>query len=406
MSKQNENRQGYKKTKAGWIPEEWECKHLGEHLNKIVGGGTPSKQVNQYWNGCIPWATVKDVSKGNLLDTIDHITETGLENSASNLIQADTVIVSTRMAVGASIRFIVDVAINQDLKALYPNKNLLNDFLYWLIIHNERKLAKMGIGSTVDGIRINDINFLVIPLPPLSEQKKISKILSAWDKAIEQVGKLIEAKQKLKEALMQQLLTCKRRFKEFKEIKWHEFVLGDVFKERKETNRSDLPLLSITSGRGVINSNLLDKKDSSTEDKSKYKRIVPGDIGYNTMRMWQGVSALSDLEGIVSPAYTICTPRKQLYGSFAKHLFKFKPMIHVFWRFSQGMVSDTLNLKFHNFEQIKIKIPCVGEQKEMAGVLNTIDREIELLKNKVDKLKKQKKGLMQKLLTGEIRVKT
>jgi len=190
----NEGRPGYKKTRVGWIPEEWECKHLGEVLEKIIGGSTPSKKIDQYWNGNIPWATVKDLSKGNLTDTIDHITSTGLKNSATNLIPANTVIVATRMGVGACIRFAVDVAINQDLKALFPNKKLITDFLYWLIIYNELKLAQMGTGSTVDGIRIEDLSFLYIPLPPLPEQKKIAESLSAWDRAIEQVGKLIDAK--------------------------------------------------------------------------------------------------------------------------------------------------------------------------------------------------------------------
>ena len=161
--------------------------------------------------------------------------------------------------------------------------------------------------------------------------------------------------------------------------------------------------MAITSDRGVIPRDEVERKDTSNADKSKYKRIAPGDIGYNTMRMWQGVSAVSTLEGIVSPAYTICTPKKGHSPSFFGYLFKYPPMIHLFHRFSQGIVSDTLNLKFRHFSQVKANVPSEAEQTRIAAVLSTCDREIELLKKKQEKLKEQKKGLMQKLLTGEIR---
>lgn len=274
-------------------------------------------------------------------------------------------------------------------------------------------------GGTMGVLNAQIVGSLHIPLPPLPEQKKIAEILSAWDRAIELVGKLIDAKQRLKKGLMQQLLSGKLRFPEFvgseklrvnnEKLRkgelpegWKACKLGDCFKERKETN-PDLPLLAITSDRGVIPRDEVERKDTSNADKSKYKRITPGDIGYNTMRMWQGVSAVSALEGIVSPAYTICTPKKGHSSSFFGYLFKYLPMIHLFHRFSQGLVSDTLNLKFRHFLQVKANVPIEGEQIRIAAVLSTCDLEIELLKKKLEKLKEQKKGMMQKLLTGEIR---
>ena len=203
---------------------------------------------------------------------------------------------------------------------------------------------------------------------------------------------------------MQQLFTGKWRFPEFREP-WLKKKLGEIFRERKETNYPELPLLSITGGRGVIPHSETDRKDSSAEDKSKYKRIAPGDIGYNTMRMWQGVSALSCLEGIVSPAYTICVPTSDIDGSFAAYLFKFPPVVHLFHRYSQGLVGDTLNLKFPHFAQITVDLPPLSEQKKIAAVLGSLDREIESLVVLSDRIKEQKRGLMQKLLTGQIRVK-
>jgi type I restriction enzyme S subunit len=122
------------------------------------------------------------------------------------------------------------------------------------------------------------------------------------------------------------------------------------------------------------------------------------------MRMWQGVSAVSSLEGIVSPAYTICIPKDIVDVGFIGYFFKLEPIINLFWRYSQGLVSDTLNLKFNNFSQIKVRIPPIGEQQLIAAVFATADNEIIHLEKKLKALEKQKRGLMQKLLTGEVRV--
>ncbi len=124
------------------------------------------------------------------------------------------------------------------------------------------------------------------------------------------------------------------------------------------------------------------------------------------MRMWQGVSALSELEGIVSPAYTICTPNSEyIDGLFASYLFKHPWVIHQFYKHSQGLTSDTWNLKFHHFAEIKLWIPPLNKQKVIAEELQLSGVEIKILKKQCEAIKKQKRGLMQKLLTGEWRVK-
>ncbi len=123
------------------------------------------------------------------------------------------------------------------------------------------------------------------------------------------------------------------------------------------------------------------------------------------MRMWQGVSALSSIEGIVSPAYTICIPGEKLCPEFVAYLFKMPFMIHQFYRYSQGLTSDTWNLKFNNFSKIKIPLPPLKEQKEIAAALSIAQEEIELLKQLTKKYKAQKRGLMQKMLTGKWRIK-
>jgi type I restriction enzyme S subunit len=246
---------------------------------------------------------------------------------------------------------------------------------------------------------------LEVQLPSHDEQVAIATRLATWDRGIRQLSGLIVARLRFKQGLMQQLLTGRRRFPKFDGQLWGEYHMGDLFDERSETRRTDLPLLSITADRGVVRREEIDRKDSSSEDKSLYKRIAPGDIGYNTMRMWQGVSAVSRLEGIVSPAYTICVPRPPIDAEYAGYLFKYPAMVHLFHRYSQGLVSDTLSLKFHEFAQIKVRIPGREEQRQIVAVLRGIDDELRLLNRYLGILKDQKKGLMQKLLTGQVRVK-
>jgi type I restriction enzyme S subunit len=185
---------------------------------------------------------------------------------------------------------------------------------------------------------------------------------------------------------------------------WREWYLGELFTERAETGRQDLPLLSITGDRGVIPRERVDRRESSNTDRSKYLKIAPGDIGYNTMRMWQGMSALSTMEGIVSPAYTICVPGPDIHGPFAAYLFKVPSTIHLFHRYSQGLVKDTLSLKFPQFAKIRVTIPEIEEQRAIANVLCDVNREIELLDRLRDALDRRRGGVAALLLTGKLRL--
>ena len=242
--------------------------------------------------------------------------------------------------------------------------------------------------------------FCLVPVISLQDQKAIAALLSTWDQAIEKTELLVLEKEKRFKGLLNELI-----FLPSKEGKWKQIRTKSLFKERKETRRGDLPLLSITNNEGVIPHAETNRKDSSNKDKSKYRRICPGDIGYNTMRMWQGVSSLSSLDGIVSPAYTICIPGDKLYPLFVGYLFKMPFMIHRFYRYSQGLTSDTWNLKFPHFSEVKMPLPSLEEQERIAEILSSTRTEINLLKQLADKYKIQKLGLMQKILTGEWRIK-
>lgn len=155
---------------------------LGD-LVEITGGGTPSKKVSEYWSGDIPWASVKDFKGFELEKTQERISQEGLDNSASNLIPAGSIIVPTRMAVGKVAINVVDLAINQDLKALTIRdpKRVDRDYLFRTILNSADYLERRGKGATVKGITLDVLREMEIPLPPLKEQKRIAAILDKAD---------------------------------------------------------------------------------------------------------------------------------------------------------------------------------------------------------------------------------
>jgi len=377
-----------------------------QEVAETQSGGTPNRSRSEYYNGTIPWLKTGELGSKYVYDTEEKISELAIKETSAKLIPENSVIVAMY---GATIGKLSinkkEMASNQACCAIIPKKELYYEFLYYTLEFRKNDLIKMGSGAAQPNISQEIIRNYVIHVPEFKEQQKIADILSTWDKAIELKEKLIEQKKEQKKGLMQRLLTGEVRLPGFKG-EWKEVRLGEVLKERKETGHVHLELLAITALRGIVRRDEVDIKDNSSEDKSKYKRIMPLDIGYNTMRMWQGVSGVSKYEGIVSPAYTVLKPTDKVDSYFMGYLFKLPKVIDKFRRYSQGLVDDTLNLKYENFKVIKVKIPQdVNEQKAIAQILICVDKEIEFLEKELEALKQQKKGLMQLLLTGKVRVK-
>ncbi|EKN4880108.1 TPA: restriction endonuclease subunit S [Yersinia enterocolitica] len=156
----------------------WPMISLGE-LVDIKGGGTPDKSNSEYWNGEIPWASVKDFKKNTLDSTFDSITPLGVKNSATSVIPAGNIIVPTRMALGKVAINTIDLAINQDLKALFIKDNNVvdRDYLFRWLESQSSLIESEGKGATVKGITLPFLRGLNVPIPPLSEQKRIAVIL-------------------------------------------------------------------------------------------------------------------------------------------------------------------------------------------------------------------------------------
>ena len=405
MTQNNNIPQGYKKTEIGIIPQEWEVKRIKD-VCKVDANSLTAKTSPDYE---FEYISLSDVDSDLFEISTSRQIFKSAPSRARRIVKKEDVVISTvrpnlqgffrvkddKKNLIASTGFAVLTPIGCD------SRYLLSCFFSNVI---SKQFYSLVVGSNYPAVNSSDVAKLKLAVPPMEEQRKIAEILGMWDEAIERQSRLIEKLELRKRALMQRLLTGRTRLPGFT-APWQKVKLGEIFKERNETKCEYLPLLSITAERGVILQSESDKKDTSNDDKSKYKRICPNDIGYNTMRMWQGRSALSAMEGIVSPAYTIVTPKAEVDPLFISELIKQPRVVYDFWTHSQGLVGDTLNCKFHDFSQVKVAIPSLPEQKAIAEVLTTADDEIATNRKKLDALRLQKRGLMQQLLTGKTRVK-
>ena len=165
-----------------------------------------------------------------------------------------------------------------------------------------------------------------------------------------------------------------------------------------------MELLSVTMNDGVKPRSEIEGKDNSSEDKSNYKIVRKGDMVYNSMRMWQGANGISPCDGIVSPAYTVLMPKQEINNGYFAALFKSANLINEFRKNSQGMTSDTWNLKYPQIETIKIQIPSVSEQDKVSELFGVLDARIVAQAQLIEALKKYKRGSLSALFPkkGEI----
>ena len=192
----------------------------------------------------------------------------------------------------------------------------------------------------------------------------------------------------------------KLRFPGFDEP-YKQCRIGDIYAERSQRGASDMELLSVTMNDGVKPRSAIEGKDNSSEDKSNYKIVRKGDMVYNSMRMWQGANGISPCDGIVSPAYTVLMPKQEINNGYFAALFKSVNLINEFRKNSQGMTSDTWNLKYPQIETIKVQIPSVSEQDKVSELFSVLDERIAAQSQLVESLKKYKRGAVTHILSGK-----
>jgi type I restriction enzyme, S subunit len=300
-------------------------------------------------------------------------------------------------------------------------------FRAYVLTHEKviREVRRIATGTSVYGVSKANLTNVMIALPPLSEQKSIAKLLGIVDGVIYATEKLSKQKEALRKWLIYVLLTGKKRLKGFeKSTEYHKTDLGlvipldwkivkvkDIFSERKETSndQSAYPLFSLTIENGLTEKTERYERSFLLKNKEEnlYKLIYPNDILFNPMNLRFGAIAKSKSNKIVSvSAYynSIYLQEKNADIDFFEALFKTPVLINLYDRIAIGSLVEKKRVHLSNFLELEIPLPDIKEQTAIAQVLQTAEKEASLLKLKVQKLRAQKKGLMQQLLTGKTRI--
>ncbi|MFO7021674.1 restriction endonuclease subunit S [Staphylococcus aureus] len=267
-----------------------------------------------------------------------------------------------------------------------------NSFRKEMITKSSMTTRALTSGSAINKMKV------IYPVSA-KEQRKIGDFFSKLDRQIELEEQKLELLQQQKKGYMQKIFSQELRFKDENGNdypNWEEKKIEKYLKERNE--RSDKgQMLSVTINSGIIKFSELDRKDNSSKDKSNYKVVRKNDIAYNSMRMWQGASGRSNYNGIVSPAYTVLYPTQNTSSLFIGYKFKTHRMIHKFKINSQGLTSDTWNLKYKQLKNINIDIPVLEEQEKIGDFFKKMDILISKQKIKIEILEKEKQSFLQKM---------
>lgn len=276
----------------------------------------------------------------------------------------------------------------------------------------EQYVKSVQTATAVPHISPNDIKEFPLFLPPLAEQQKIAQILSTWDQAISATEKLLENSQQQKKALMQQLLTGKRRLLDENGARfsgeWKSTKVKAIFKpEVLSAGNQDFPIFSVTKN-GLVNQSEYFNKSVASEDTSKYRVVKTGRFVMSGLNFWMGSVDvhLMDFPVIVSPAYKVFVITNLSSPEFMKHFIRsslFQKVLEAASVVGASVVRR--NFSESIFNSYELFIPEIAEQEKIAAVLSAADQEIEGLQKKLDCLKQEKKALMQQLLTGKKRVK-
>ena len=415
-------------------------KPLSSFLSNILGGGTPAKNTTSYWNGNIPWASVKDFEDNQfeLVEVEDFITEEGLKNSSSKLIPAGIPLLCTRMAVGRSSITIVPTAINQDVKALFLKERELDPRYLVRCLHQlQEKLERISVGSTVKGITLKQIKDLVIFVPDINEQKTIAVILDTLDEAISATEDLLAKQEKMKQGLLQDLLT--RGIDENGQLRSHWDEQPDLYRRTelgwipKAWEAKTINDLAVHVGSGVTprgGSNVYRSSgilfirsqnvtfqglklndvafiDLVTHQNMESSEIVPHDVLLNITGASIGrCCPVPASFGVANVNQHVCAIRLPEANKTDAYFLSLVLSSYIgqnqIARFNAGGNREGLN--YQQIRSFLIPWPDYPEREKITEHLVVQEDENIVVFQELGKLKKIKTGLMQDLITGRRRV--
>lgn len=400
--------------------EGWKEVTLGSVLKKIIGGGTPSKMNSSYWNGNIFWCSVKDMSENSpkLYSTEDTITLEGLKSSASNLLPKGTVITSTRMGLGKAFINGVDMAINQDLKALIPNDEIDNDFLLYTILVNRNILEGLGTGATVKGIKLETLKAIKISLPSLKIQHKIASTLSGYDDLIENNQKRIKILEEMAQQTYEEWFV-RMRFPGYETAVfgenglpegWEKVKLGDLC-EKIFDGTHDSPKQTESGFKLITGKHLQKGKVDfetayyiSEEDHFKIKKrsgLVKDDIMYSNIGTIGNLSMVYEDFEYSCKNMIVFRPKKNFEYFIYTYLFNENTKNKILGEAS-GSTQKFISLGYiRNYDDIFPAIELISKFNEYC---NSIYKSINNLNTQNQHLREARDILLPRLMMGMIDV--
>lgn len=395
---------GYVKNKKVVIPQQWRLPQIKD-IASISSGSTPNRNNSEYWNGNIAWVTTGELSSGHVNHTSELITVKAVKETKMRIYPQGTLLMAmygqgkTR---GTVAILEIDAAVNQACAAI-TIKNGNSKFLFYQLKNSYQDIRKLSNTGNQENLNADIIKSYQVPWAPDEEQERISAILTTQDKVIELKEMRLAEKQRQKKYLMQQLLTGKKRLPGFYGA-WSFPKAKELFQSVSDKDHNgDLAVLSSTQDRGIVPRNEVDidiKYDACS--LVNYKKVSKGNFVIS-LRSFQGGIEYSTYTGLVSPAYTVLSSRKEISDGYYKQFFKSTDYINRLNVAVYG-IRDGKQISYEDFGRLRIPYPPIKEQDAIAEVLSTADHEIDLLQQDIEQEKQKKKTLMQLLLTGIVRV--
>ena len=411
----------FKQTGIGKIPKEWEVVRISQ-IGKVITGTTPSTKVEEYWGGNYPFVTPTDFSTSKYV----YKTERSVTKKGANkgkIIPKDSVMVTCIASVGEVALASSECITNQQINSIICNQNANSHYIYYALFFRKNLLKRWAGVTTTPIIKKSLFEKFPIPLPPLPEQQKIAEILSTVDSAIEKVNQAIEKTQRLKKGLMQELLTKGIGHNEFKDTEigripkeWEVKKVVDLFKVETGTTPSTKQKEYWDEGHiNWITPADMSKLNGKIYIKDSERKITEKGLQETNLTLMPTGSIIISTRapvGYVAVIEDNATFNQGCKGLIPRNTDEINPEFYTYYLLSKKTAlehssggSTFKELSKNTLEKFKLPLPPLPEQQKIAEILSTVDKRLELLKKKKEKLERIKKGLMNDLLTGKRRVK-
>ena len=406
----NGHKAGYKHTTLGWIPEDWEVKKLSECIIAKGDYGINAAAVD-YSTELPAYLRITDIDDdGNFCrDKKKSVADINYEQFI--LQDGDIVFVRTGATVGKT--YLYDRSDGQLVFAGFLIRFKTDSQIllpYYLKLYTLTKPYWDWVKTTCTrsgqpGINSTEYGQFKLPVPKQFEQHKIVKVISTWDEAIQRMQQLIVQIKRRNKGLMQQLMSGTIRLKGFKE-KWKDLKLANVTTKisRRNGDLVDAKVYSVTNSNGFVLQSEHFEREIAGADLSNYKIIKKHEFAYNPARINVGsIAYFTEEIGIISSLYVCFKTNSNLLDMYLRYLLDLGHTKHKIESLGEGGVR--IYLWYDLFAQIRIALPPIEEQEAIMKILVSADNELKLYEKHLANLQQLKKGLMQKLLSGEVRVK-